>query len=401
MNAILRLPHAALFALLSVSLCAGCARHRPVKSETELLTRRAEISKEKTAIQFQMVSKLVPHIRAQWDEAKANGSTEPPTLDALVISGGGDFGAFGAGFLKGWDSVGAGGIARPEFEVVLGVSTGALIAPFAYLGQDSDYEQVLHFYTNPKPDWVRDRGLLFFLPSNESFAEVPGLERELRSAFGPEQIARLARESEKGRLLAVNTTDLDDGSARAFEISHLAVAAEKTGDSTVLLNTMLASAGIPGAFPPREIAGGLYVDGGVTGNILYGGAVKQGQGLPFAWSMLQRGAPKLRVRYWVILNNWFKTPPKTTQPNWFDVVARSVDVAIRASTVTSLRHLFAMAEIGSLKGFADIEVRVVAIPDLWRPPVEGIFEEVTMRDLAKVGEEMGKDPNVWMREVPD
>ena len=66
-----------------------------------------------------------------------------------------------------------GGLPRPQFEIVSGVSTGALIAPFAYLGDNQDIDDVVQLYTNPRPDWVRERGLLYFLPANESFAEVP------------------------------------------------------------------------------------------------------------------------------------------------------------------------------------------------------------------------------------
>ncbi|MEY3143990.1 MAG: hypothetical protein RLY21_2483 [Planctomycetota bacterium] len=397
----LRLWHFTILAAAILTVGAGCARHRPIESEAQLLERRDHLAARNNEVISELSLKLLDRIRSEYELKKQQGSNEPPTCDILVISGGGDFGAFGAGFLKGWGSVREGGLPRPQFEIVSGVSTGALIAPFAYLGENKDIDDVVHLYTNPRPDWVRERGILFFLPANESFAEVPGLERELENAIDGARIARIAEQGRLGRMLVVNTTDLDDGSPRAFEISRVAIRAEETGDPTRLHKLLLASSGIPGAFPPREIDGGLYVDGGVTGNILYGGRLRRDQSVGALWARNAPDLPKVRIRYWVILNNWLMTPPKTTQPNWVDVIARSVDLAVRSSTVTGLRHLLTIAELENLRGDFGVEVRIVAIPSAWRPPVEGVFKEETMRDLARVGEELGRDPNAWIRELAE
>jgi len=98
------------------------------------------------------------------------------TLDFLLLSGGGDRGAFGAGFLLGWSSV-VGDNAMPQFVGVSGVSAGALIAPFAFLGTKADFEMIDRLVGDPKPDWVVRRGKFFFLPENASLADVPGLVR--------------------------------------------------------------------------------------------------------------------------------------------------------------------------------------------------------------------------------
>jgi hypothetical protein len=66
---------------------------------------------------------------------------------------------------------------------VTGVSTGALISPFAFLGDEQSIEAVVALYRNPNPDWVKTRWSFYFLPANESFATVPGLEREIRGIF--------------------------------------------------------------------------------------------------------------------------------------------------------------------------------------------------------------------------
>jgi hypothetical protein len=100
-----------------------------------------------------------------------------------------------------------GQLGKPEFDVVTGVSTGALISPFAFLGDEESIDTVEQLYRNPKKDWVKKRPPLYFLPSNQSFATVPGLERELRQRVDLSLIRRVAEQSVQGRLLAVNTTD--------------------------------------------------------------------------------------------------------------------------------------------------------------------------------------------------
>jgi hypothetical protein len=89
------------------------------------------------------------------------------------------------------------------------------------------------------------------------------------------------------------------------------------------------------------------------------------------------------------------------QRGWLAVLGRSVEVAIRASTMTALRHLFSHADAVTRRGDGSIEVRWVAIPDDWRAPVEGIFAEDTMRDLANVGARLGADPNAWLTSPPE
>ena len=128
-----------------------------------------------------MLGRLLERTKAEYDRYTAGGQKEPPVIDILIISGGGDWGAFGAGFLKGWQKVPAQHpLAKPEFDAVTGVSTGTLIAPFAFLGDEQSIDEIVNLYRNPGADWVKQRGMLYFLPDNISFAEVPGLEREMR-----------------------------------------------------------------------------------------------------------------------------------------------------------------------------------------------------------------------------
>ena len=340
----------------------------------EDLLRRRSTADELSEAARELFGRLVERIKAKYDQDAASGRKEPPLVDILVISGGGDWGAFGAGFLKGWQKVPSyHPLAKPEFDAVTGVSTGTLIAPFAFLGDEQSIEQIVNMYRNPKKDWVKQRGYLYFLPDNISFAEVPGLEREIRDHITVDMLRRIAKAGADGRLLLVNTTELDVGQPRVFDLVAEAQRVADSGQVERVHNIILASAGIPGAFPFRMIDGELYVDGGVTGNIIYGGRIAEEDSLPALWQKAYPNHGDPKFRFWVIFNNQFRPLPKPVAPNWLAVIQRSLETSTRAATATAVRHLFAMAEISRLKRKADVEVRIVSIPGDWLPPLPAIF----------------------------
>lgn len=383
----------AIFLILLFS--PGCASHRSQRSGAELKDLRKQhdalIAESSGALRQRLLKQLKQQVDQHPDEA--------PIVDILIISGGGDWGAFGAGVLKGWSRV-QGSMARPSFNIVTGVSTGSLIAPFAFLGDEDSLDTIEMLYRNPKKDWVKKRWPFYFLPANQSFATVPGLERELRERLDTNMIQRIAAVSRQGRFLLVNTTDLDDGGSRVWDVGGEAERAATDGDINRVHQILLASSGIPAAFPFREIDGSLFVDGGVTGNILYGGATREENTV---WALWATNYPQLKMpkcRYWVIFNNQLRPLPQVTEPNWVGVVSRSVSLSTRAATVTAIRHLFAMAEIARLKRGGTMEVRVIAVPNDFVPPKPGDFQKETMNALADLGEKMGADPANWQTTPP-
>jgi hypothetical protein len=379
----------------------GTAQKRPEFTQRELLTMRSAGDEQTAAALGAVFGRLLDRTKAEYDQYAAGKRKGPPTVDILIISGGGDWGAFGAGFLKGWAKLPAQHpLAKPEFDAVTGVSTGTLIAPFAFLGDSQSADAIVNLYRSPGPDWVKRRGILFFLPDNVSFAEVPGLEREVNRHITADMVRRIAAAGTDGRLLAVNTTNLDDGTSRVFDLVAEAQRATQSGELDRIHNIMLASAGIPGAFPFRMIDDALYVDGGVTGNIIYGGRIGEEDSLPAQWQNRYPGLPIPKMRFWVLFNNQFRPLPQVTPPNWVGVIQRSMNTSTRAATATAVRHLFAMAEISRLKRQAEVEVRVASIPGDWAPPVPGVFVKDTMNDLADLGEKMGADPASWSTAPP-
>ena len=386
-------------AALLLSAC-GPAMTRLPRDRADLEKLRSTEDEQVGVENRKILGRLLERTKTEYDRRAAAGQP-PPVIDILIVSGGGDWGAFGAGFLKGWKKVPAQNpLALPQFDAVTGVSTGTLIAPFAFLGDEQSIDEIVNLYRNPGADWVKQRGFLYFLPDNISFAEVPGLEREMREHITLEKLRRIAQAGADGRLLAVNTTDLDTGTSRVFDLVTEAQQAVDSGRVDRIHNLMLASAGIPGAFPFRIINDQLYVDGGVTGNIIYGGRIAEDDSLPAQWQKAYPNLPIPKFRYWVIFNNQFRPVPEVVAPNWPAVIQRSLETSTRAATATAVRHLFAMAEISTLKRKADVEVRVVSIPGDWFPPVPGTFIKETMNNLADLGEKMGADPASWSTEPP-
>jgi hypothetical protein len=366
-----------------------------------MLKKRVEYRQDYLDATNERYTMLIEKLKGQLDEYNAGRRSVPPVLDYLVISGGGDWGAFGAGFLKGWRKIPkTDPLARPRFDVVTGVSTGALIAPFAYLDDAGADEKVERLYRNPRTDWVKERWPIYFMPYNISFDEVPGLERDLKATISLEMIGQIGQMYGEGRLLFVNATNLDDGSPHVFYLLPEARRAVEKKDPSRFHNILLASSGIPGAFPYREIDGAMYVDGGVTANMIFGGRLPEENRLPAVWQRKYPGVPMPKLRYWVIFNNQLHAQPLVVPATWHDIVVRAIEVSTRASSLNAMRQLFLMAEVARMKWNADVEVRIAAIPDEWRAPKPDAFDKATMNSLADLGEKMGADRGSWITEPP-
>jgi hypothetical protein len=291
---------------------SGQLPERQAKTEAELAARFAADMKQAAD---ENRTDIEGHVRTLYARQQRDPNA---TLDFLLLSGGGDRGAFGTGFLLGWSTVASGANALPKFDGVSGVSTGAFIAPFAFLGTHTDYEKIDRLFRNPKPDWVEQRGMFFFLPENASLAEVPGLVRDLRAQVDlqfAEQIVQ-AGSTDGHRVLLIQATDIDGGTARAFDAVAAAREAVATGDTKLLSDILLSSAAIPGAFPPREIQGRLYADGGIASNFFYGGPMDERDTFGATWRREHPNAPIPKTRYWVIINEYIEPVPVTVQPAW-------------------------------------------------------------------------------------
>ena len=178
---------------------------------------------------------------------------ELPPLELLAVSGGGDNGAFGAGLLCGWSESGT----RPRFKAVTGISTGALIAPFAFLGPD--YDKVLRtVYTSVKPMDIATRRNILAAIGNDGMADNLPLSGLISRFVDRPFLDKIAQEHEHGRILLIGTTDLDARQPVMWNMGVIA-ASRAPGSLELFRKILLASAAIPGAFPPTMIP--VVVDG--------------------------------------------------------------------------------------------------------------------------------------------
>jgi hypothetical protein len=323
------------------------------------------------------------------------GPDDPERMHCvLVLSGGGGFGSFGAGILNGWTASGT----RPDFKIVTGISTGALIAPFAFLGPDYD-EPVKDAFTTIEggSDILIFRGLIKILFS-ESLADSKPLSELIAGFVDEEFLAKIALEHERGKRLFVGTTNMDSQRFVAWNMG--AIAAHANPQALQLFRgVLLASASIPVAFPPVmirvETPSGtfdeMHADGGTETQFFFPGDVFD---LPAVVQQLEAEGASARFipgnfRVYVIRNSRFTPEPKQVQRNIGTIAGRAVSTMIQAMGQSDLHRIFAVTQARGVD-FNYVEVP----PDfVWQSDDE--FDQSEMNRLFDIGFAMASDGNFW------
>jgi hypothetical protein len=312
----------------------------------------------------------------------------------LALSGGGDDGAFGAGVLCGWTAHGD----RPQFKLVTGISTGALIAPFAFLG--SSYDDTLrHLYTGiTGKDIFRMKSLLTVL-WRDSIADTEPLTKKLEQYVDEAMLAAVAAEHQKGRRLIIGTTQLDAQRLVLWDMGAIA----SSGDPEAIKlfrKIMLTSASIPGAFPPQYIrveAGGnfyeeMHVDGGTTAEVvLYENALK-----PMTQMLEADESLRGRERFlYIIRNSQIKPEWETVKPRVAPIAGRAISTLIKTQGIGDLYRLYSFAKRDK------IDYNLAAIPTDQAPtrPAEP-FNRNYMNQLFDLGYEMASQGYPWLKHPP-
>ena len=309
----------------------------------------------------------------------------------LALSGGGANGAYGAGLLVGWTEHGD----RPQFDVVTGVSTGALAAPFAFLGPDWD-DELREAYTSGAASGILSwRSFAGFL--NPSLFSSRVLRDLVDQNVTPELIQAVAREHAKGRRLLVATTNLDDEETVIWDMGLLATQGDDNARE-LFKEVLVASASIPGVFPPALIAGlqtdnqvalEMHVDGGVNTPFL---------AIPEELMLWTRPHDEGRVgALYVIVNGQTGRNEGVTPGRLSGILSRTYDSMSKAS----LRiHLAVTAAFARRNG---LDMSLSAIPD--NVSASSLkFDQATMTALFDLGRQRGRGPDAWTRldrQAPD
>ena len=265
--------------------------------------------------------------------------SEPlPEMQLLAVSGGGENGAFGAGLLCGWSEHGT----RPVFELVTGVSTGALIAPFAYLGSSYD-PQLRAVYTGLTPDHVLLQRSLTAALFDDALADNSPLFKTISRYVNEAMLVDLARAYDDGRLLLVGTSDLDAQQPVLWNVGAIAQSGHPRALDTVR-RILLASAAIPAAFPPTmfdvTLDGVAYqemhVDGGAFAQaFLYpSGLTKQRR------ARMASGHAVVPAIAYVIRNGRLDAEWASTDRRTLGIAARAISTMITASGLNDVVRIY-------------------------------------------------------------
>jgi predicted patatin/cPLA2 family phospholipase len=312
------------------------------------------------------------------------------TISYLAISGGGSNGAFGAGLLNGWSASGK----RPQFEIVSGVSTGALIAPFAFLG--SEYDKPLReIYTLYSTKDILEPQILAGLLGGNAVSSTKPLERLIAHYVDRAFMAAIAREYAKGRRLLIGTTNLD---AERPVVWNMGGIAQRNSDEALQLfrDVLLASAALPGLFPPvyvKVTSDGktyeeMHVDGGTTENAFL---------LPLDLDLKRYdrlNGVRWKRRIYIIANDKTDPSPEDVNGTALEIAGRSISTLIKQQTEGDLIKLYLRAKENK------IDYNVASIPVDFKAESSEPFDKKYMSKLYELGFELGKKGYKWRKKPP-
>ncbi|SEP41295.1 Predicted acylesterase/phospholipase RssA, contains patatin domain [Rhodospirillales bacterium URHD0017] len=328
--------------------------------------------------------------------AAAKGLKSPlelPKLEMLAISGGGENGAFGAGLLNGWTEQGT----RPEFEVVTGISTGALTAPFAFLGPAYD-AKLKSVYTQLEPKNVLIPRFITAAVWDDAMADNAPLYRTISQYLDEQMLAEIARAYDGGRLLLVASTDLDAQVPVIWNIGAIAKSGHPKAADTIR-RVLLASAAIPGAFPPTMIDVTLdgktyqemHVDGGAFAQtFLYPATLTNNRR-----KRMQAKLPVLKLDAYIIRNG-------RLDAEWSNVQRKTLSIAGRAiSTMTAAAGYNDVVKIYFSCVRDDVGFHLASMGSDFNTPLPQPFDPPYMKALYDYGYQRGRQGYDWASKPPN
>lgn len=353
----------------------------------------------------------IPGVRGYWDDMAVNPlfqqdaiqsvRDEPddlfprradgaPIYSALAVSGGGADGAFGAGILVGWSASGT----RPTFKLVTGISTGALIAPYAFLGPDYDAKLKAAYTTIATKDIVKIPGLPTL--GSEALTDSSPLALRIAKDVNEEMLADVAAAHGRGRRLYIGTTDMD---AQRFVVWNMgAIAASgHPGAPDLFRKVMLASASIPGVFPPVyievEVDGQIYdemhVDGGVITQVFFYESMLDIKKAAAAAGVAPASGSAGSV--YVIRNGKVYPEPQHTPRKLLAITGRAVSTMIKSASINDLGRIYMLSKRDN------IEFNYIGVPGDFDFEGEEAFDPKLMNALFELGYQTAREGDFWFK----
>jgi predicted patatin/cPLA2 family phospholipase len=386
---------ALIFVLLSlcVAVISGCANlpeRNPMNAELQKIATIPGIPHARTWGDTkpdhyeEWMSLTEQELRARYPESFGKPH------NYLAISGGGARGAFGAGLLNGWTAAGT----RPEFSRVTGVSTGAILAPFAFLG--SEYDSLIKtFYTTlSTEDLIKKRSMIGAVMKDAATDSAP-LKSQLAKYVTDELVAKIAAEYAQGRALIIGTTNLD--AARSVNWNITAIASSGAPNATQLIrDIILASAAIPAAFPPVMFnveANGqsydeLHVDGGVSSNVFV-----YPIGIDYV-EVLERMEIKTKPNLYILRNGYLQDAWAAVKRNTLEIAGYSMSTMMTYVGHGDFNRMYLQAQRDGLN------FNLIKIPADFEDTSTEPFDPVWMSQLFDLGYSMAVNGIEWEKVPP-
>jgi predicted acylesterase/phospholipase RssA len=321
----------------------------------------------------------------------SNASKITKTANILTLSGGGSDGAFGAGLLVGWTEHGD----RPQFDFVTGISTGAMMAPLAFLGSKYNPQLKEAYTTLSTDDVATTQVFAAVIGAADSLADTKPLQALVAKFMTAEMMKEIAEEHRKGRILMIGTTNLDAQRSVIWDIGAIS-ASGYPGSLDLIRKIILASAAIPGAFPPIEIsvtADGkqfqeMHVDGGVTRQVfLYPpGFSPKDVDKAIGW--------KVKRRLYIVRNTKIDPEFAVTKDQLLPIATRSISTLIKTQGIGDLYRIYSTAKRDG------VDYNLAYIPQEFDAISTSGFDKAYMNALYQRGYELGRAGYDWHRAPP-
>lgn len=377
-----------LLLLVPLLLLSGCGQERAVATPAQLQARLAATSTINRTLYQQVVARMLKRLDADVAAGRQ------PRIDVLALSGGAEWGAFGAGFLHAWSQIPASDPrAMPQFDLVTGISTGALIAPYALIGDTQTLSRIDDLYRTSRPAFAKKQ-LWGFLGSQSGFYDISELEAAIRADLDATVVPGLRTLVGSNRAVLVASADLDLGVLRLWDVE------QEAATSVDRLYAVERSAiAIPAAFDPVALDDSLYADAGVLMQFI---ALADPQVLASTlqrWNTAHPQTPA-QLRQWIIVNNKPHEPLVTVQPKWTECLPRGMNLTIKSGIIGPITTMTLQAQLLRSQGI-DVELRWISIPpDLPIDPALPPFDSRITVPLSDLGRRLGASQDGWQTKPP-